>query len=79
LKGKTRDHTVESIRFVRPDVAIAIVKFHNLRDAGKLTDEETRASCLLSKEAGQWKVNTFHNTRIVPGRGGNTPGKASLR
>jgi hypothetical protein len=32
FKGKTREHTIESVRFLRPDVAIAIVKFYNSRD-----------------------------------------------
>ena len=75
FKGKTREHTIESIRFVRPDVAIVIVKFFNARDNGKLTGEDTRASYVLTKEGGQWEMTLFHNTPIVPGRGGNPPAK----
>jgi len=71
FRGKTRDATVESVRFIRQDVAIAIVKFWNMKLDGKPTDEETRASFVLTKENGRWKLNAFHNTTILHGRGGN--------
>jgi hypothetical protein len=48
-----------------------IVKFYNLRENGKLTSEELRATYVLTKEDGQWELSAFHNTSIVPGRGGN--------
>jgi uncharacterized protein (TIGR02246 family) len=69
--GKTRDAIVESIRFLRPDVVVAIVRFHNHKQDGKPTGEETRASFVLTKENGRWKLNAFHNTTIQYGRGGN--------
>jgi uncharacterized protein (TIGR02246 family) len=69
--GRTRDATVESIRFLRPDVVVAIVRFHNHKQDGKPTGEETRASFVLTKENGRWKLNAFHNTTIQYGRGGN--------
>jgi uncharacterized protein (TIGR02246 family) len=69
--GRTREAVVESIRFLRQDVAIAIVRFHNERQDGKPTGEETRASFVLTKEDARWKLNAFHNTTIQHGRGGN--------
>jgi len=77
--GKTREHTIESIRFLRPDVAIVIVKFFNAKDNGTLTGDDTRASYILTKEDGTWKLNAFHNTTIVPGRGGNAPAKPAAQ
>lgn len=73
FRGKTRDASVESIRFLRPDVAIAIVRFWNARQDGKPTGEETRASFVLTKEDKRWKLSAFHNTVIQYGRGGNPP------
>ena len=73
FRGKTRDAAVESIRFLRPDVAIAIVRYWNARQDGKPTGEETRASFVLTKENNRWTLNAFHNTIIQHGRGGNPP------
>jgi uncharacterized protein (TIGR02246 family) len=73
FRGKTRDAMVESIRFLRPDVVIAIVRYWNARQDGKLTGEETRASFVLTKENNRWKLNAFHNTILQHGRGGNPP------
>ena len=64
--GSTRRHEVEQLRFIRPDVAVAIVRAFDVRQGGKLTGEETRAVIVYSKEAGRWKLNTFQNTTIKP-------------
>ena len=61
----TRRHTVEELRFIRPDVAIAVVKTFDIKRAGvPTTGEETRGLVILSKEDGHWKVNALENTRI---------------
>ena len=61
----TRRHTVEELRFIRPDVALAVVKTFDIQRAGAPTiGEETRGLIILSKEDGQWKVNVLENTRI---------------
>ena len=53
----TRRHEVEELPFVRPDVAIAVVKTFDIRRAGVPTaGEETRGLIVLSKEAGHWKL-----------------------
>jgi hypothetical protein len=56
---------VEELRFVRPDVALAVVKTFDIKRAGVPTaGEETRGLIVLSKEGGHWKVNALENTRI---------------
>lgn len=61
----TRRHTVEELRFIRPDVAIAVVKTFDIRRAGvPTTGEETRGLIIFSKENGRWKVNALENTKI---------------
>jgi uncharacterized protein (TIGR02246 family) len=61
----TRRHTVEELRFIRPDVALAVVKTFDIKRAGvPTTGEETRGLIILSKEDGHWKVNALENTRI---------------
>lgn len=61
----TRRHEVEELRFIRPDVALAVVKTFDIKRAGvATTGEETRGLALFSKEAGQWKVIAISNARI---------------
>jgi uncharacterized protein (TIGR02246 family) len=61
----TRRHMVEELRFVRPDVAIAVVKTFDIQRAGVPTaGEETRGLIIFSKEDGHWKVNALENTKI---------------
>ena len=61
----TRRHVVEELRFIRPDVAVAVVKTFDIKRGGvPTTGEETRGLIILSKENGHWKVNALENTRI---------------
>lgn len=61
----TRRHAVEELRFIRPDVAIAVVKTFDIRRAGvPTTGEETRGLVVLSKEGEYWKVTANQNGRI---------------
>jgi uncharacterized protein (TIGR02246 family) len=61
----TRRHIVEELRFIRQDVALAVVKTFDIKRAGvPTTGEETRGMVILSKEDGHWKVNALENTRI---------------
>lgn len=61
----TRRHQVEELRFVRPDVALAVVKTFDIKRAGvPTTGEETRGLIVLSKEGGRWKLNALENTKI---------------
>ena len=61
----TRRHEVEELRFVRPDVALAVVKTFDIKRGGvPIAGEETRGLVILSKENGRWKVNALENTKI---------------
>ena len=67
--GPFHDHTrrreVEELRFIRPDVALAIVKTFDVKRGGVPTSgEETRGLVVLSKEDGRWKVNALENTKM---------------
>jgi len=53
---------VEQIRFLRPDVAVAIV--HGTFRSGSGAEETARSTWVLSKEAGRWLCRAFHQTYI---------------
>jgi uncharacterized protein (TIGR02246 family) len=68
----TRRHVVEDLRFVRPDVAIAVVRTTDIRIAGVPTPgRETRGLVILSKEGGLWKTTASQNTLIQGTPDGN--------
>ena len=57
-----------TIRAIAPDVAIAVATFHfgGVDPAGKTEDTRTRASVVVIKRGGSWKIVHFHNTVINP-------------
>ncbi len=59
----TRHTVVEKIRFVRPDVAVVITT--NIDRHGDASPTESRGTFILSKESGQWLLNSFQNTEIT--------------
>lgn len=61
----TRRQQIEELRFIRPDVALAVVKYFDIRQAGVPTGEEVRGLMILSKENGRWKINALENTMIA--------------
>ena len=68
----TRRHVVEDLRFIRPDVAIAVVKTFDVRIAGVPTaGRETRGLVVLSKEGQHWKVAANQNGTIQTSPAGN--------
>jgi uncharacterized protein (TIGR02246 family) len=68
----TRRHTVEDLQFIRPDVAIAIVRTFDIKRAGVATaGEETRGLVVVSKHDGRWKLNANQNGRIQVTPSGN--------
>ncbi|HEX5230353.1 MAG TPA: DUF4440 domain-containing protein [Bryobacteraceae bacterium] len=63
----TRRHQVEELRFIRPDVALAVVTTFDIKQAGvSVAGEETRGLVIFSKQNGRWKVNALENTKIQP-------------
>ena len=68
----TRRHAVEDLRFIRPDVAIAVVKTFDIRIAGVPTPgRETRGLVVLVKEGEHWKVTANQNSTIQASPVGN--------
>jgi uncharacterized protein (TIGR02246 family) len=80
-RGSRNRYTVEQIRFVRPDVAIAFMHASLLSRLGGAVDDprrtlranhtqtmseaEARPTIVLSKDRGQWKIVSFQNTKIA--------------
>ena len=60
--------TVEKIRFVRQDVAIAHVRGRNTDRDGKLLegDKGTIATLIMVKEGGKWRIVAGQNTEVRP-------------
>ena len=60
--------TVEKIRFVRQDVAIAHVRGRNTDRDGKLleADKGTIATLIMVKEGGKWRIVAGQNTEVRP-------------
>jgi uncharacterized protein (TIGR02246 family) len=62
--------SVESVavRPIAPNVAIAVAVFHfaGFSPDGKAEEARTRASIVMVKQTGKWKIIHFHNTIINP-------------
>ncbi len=52
---------VERIRFLRPDVAVAIVRGTFRSSSG---EDTARATWVMSKEGGRWLCRAFHQTYL---------------
>ncbi len=63
--------TVKSVRFLRPDVAVAHVEWSLEVSPG---GEKSRAlnTMIMTKDGGKWSIAAFHNTPVMPG-GGRPP------
>lgn len=64
-KGSHNVGTLKSIRFLRPDVAVAHVEW-NLEYSMGAERKKTRAmnSLVVTKDNGKWSIAAFHNTLI---------------
>jgi len=73
--------TIETIRFVRPDVALAIMHqkivsrlppgaiamtSRQMQLSDKMHENEARATITLAKDRGHWHVVAVHNTGVAP-------------
>jgi uncharacterized protein (TIGR02246 family) len=58
--GGTRTITVESLRFVSPDVAIADGRYDSIGRADG-TDQRMLTSMVLRREGGAWKIAAIRN------------------
>ena len=78
-RGSTVSYSVEGIRFVRPDVAIAFVRARLLSrltvgvddprrtsQVGEgIREDHARPTMILAKNNGKWRIVGFQNTRIA--------------
>jgi len=59
--------TVKSVRFLRPDVAVAHVEWNlEFKVNGETRKAHAMNSMILTKESGKWSIAAFHNTPIQP-------------
>lgn len=79
-KSSKACYSVERIRFLKPDVAIAVIHqkitshlppaaiastARQHQMSDDLHDSEQRATLTLFKQTGRWKIVAFHNTSIA--------------
>lgn len=71
-KGSNNTYTVEDVRFLRPDVAVAHVHHVLKFNAGETTQEvQARSTWVLTKNDGEWRIDAFQNTPISQQRAGS--------
>lgn len=67
-KGSINNITVEDVRFVRPDVALAHARAHlelHVDPGAPPRGANARSTWVLTKERGGWTVAAFQNTPIA--------------
>ena len=65
-RGSENRGTVEAVRFLRPDVAVARVRWRLRFDAGAGPQEaEARCQVVATRESGGWELAVFQNTPVV--------------
>jgi uncharacterized protein (TIGR02246 family) len=65
--GSRVTYTVESVRLLRPDVALVHARGELDAPAGPLAGRHaSRFSMVVTKEHGGWQVASFHNTLEAP-------------
>jgi uncharacterized protein (TIGR02246 family) len=68
-KNSHNTGTVQSIRFIRPDVAVVHIEWHlKLSEGDTARESRAMSSMVMTKENGQWTVIAFHNTPIKSGQ-----------
>ena len=61
--GSVNRFTIESLRFLRPDVALVHVDAALEAPVGPLAGRHTaKFSAVLTREPGGWQIASFHNT-----------------
>lgn len=68
--GSVNQFTIESLRFLRPDVALVHVGAVLNAPGGPLAGRHTaKFSAILTREAGGWQIASFHNTLMLAAAG----------
>jgi uncharacterized protein (TIGR02246 family) len=66
-KGSRNELTVDSVRFLRPDVAVAHVRAHlRFTSDGKPVETDTIGTWVLTKGPDGWSIVAFQNTGVRP-------------
>jgi uncharacterized protein (TIGR02246 family) len=66
-KNSHNEGTIQSIRFIRADVAIVHVEWHlKFGAGGNVREGKAMNSMVMTKEKGEWGITAFHNTPIAP-------------
>jgi uncharacterized protein (TIGR02246 family) len=67
--GSQIRYVLESVRLLRPGVALAHVHAEMVIPSGPMAGEYlARFSMVLTEEGGRWEIASFHNTFIKPPR-----------
>lgn len=62
--------TVKSVRFLRPDVAVAHVEWNlEFKAGGETKKARAMNTMIMTKDNGKWSISAFHNTPIQPPQG----------
>jgi uncharacterized protein (TIGR02246 family) len=68
--GSVNRFTIESLRFLRPDLALVHVDAALDAPVGPLAGKHTaKFSAVLTREPGGWQIASFHNTLAAPSAG----------
>jgi uncharacterized protein (TIGR02246 family) len=64
-KNSNNTASVQSVRFLRDDVAVAHVEWHlKTSQDGAAREGKAMNTLFLTRESGQWSIAAFHNTPI---------------
>jgi uncharacterized protein (TIGR02246 family) len=64
-KGSNATFTPRSVRFLRPDVAVAFAQTRvKFKEGDEVRELETRPTLIVVKEQGKWQIVVFQNTKI---------------
>ena len=65
-KGSHNEATLQSIRFLRDDAAIAHIEWHlKYAVGGSAHQRKAMCSMVMTKQGGRWSIAAFHNTPIT--------------
>ena len=64
-RGSHANLVLRTVRFLRPDVAVAFAKAHiKFKERNEAREIETRPTLVVVKEQDKWQIVAFQNTKI---------------
>ena len=65
-KGSHASFNLQSIRFVRPDVAVVFTRARvDFKEGYEKRELEARPTMIAAKEHGKWQIVAFQNTKVT--------------